>query len=169
MGILDLAVQSDQSRAFAACMDGVYAIEFTAKPEENEAKPQVVRIGKHDSFVSGVALLEEHAELISTSFDGTFHVRRLTDIHADVQPHIAERIHSFWSWDMALSPNHALVASVTGQYLPGSEEYSPAHPRSQQSRYSKLALGNSCTSSPCCHRFNVWRLTRVRASFLRPI
>jgi WD domain, G-beta repeat len=34
--------------------------------------------------------------------------------------------HQFWSWQLALSPDGARVATVTGQYLPGGWKYEPA-------------------------------------------
>ncbi len=132
MGILDLAIQSDEQRVFAACMDGVYSIDFGSVAEgsqegkSDQPARSLCRIGQHESYVSSVALIEEHQELVTTAFDGTLHVRSLAQLGEDIQPHVSERIHSFWSWDMALSPDQRLVASVTGQYLAGAEDYSPA-------------------------------------------
>jgi hypothetical protein len=37
-----------------------------------------------------------------------------------------EKIHDFWSWQMKISPNTELVASVTGQYQCGGYKYEPA-------------------------------------------
>lgn len=126
MGILDLAIQTDQQRAYAACMDGIYAIDFELSTEPDKSKHKLCRIGGHDSYVSSVALVEEYHELITTAFDGSLHVRSVATIAEQIQPVVAERIHNFWSWDMALSPDKKMVASVSGQYLAGSEDYSPA-------------------------------------------
>ncbi len=126
MGILDLAVQTDEQRAFAACMDGVYAIDFLKSEAEDKPAHKLCRVGSHNSYVSSVALLEQHSELISTAFDGSLQVRNIATITEDVQPHVSQSIHPFWSWDMALSPDNNMVASVTGQYLAGAEDYSPA-------------------------------------------
>ena len=34
--------------------------------------------------------------------------------------------HQFWNWQLALSPDGRLLATVTGQYLPGGWKYEPA-------------------------------------------
>ncbi len=127
-GVLDFAVKSDGQRLYAACMDGIYKLEL-AEPTKEKDKPK--RIGRHGSYVSSVALMESTHSLLTTAYDGTFQVRELTrDLENEPQleessPRISERIHSFWSWDMALSPDQRLVASVSGQYLAGSEDYEP--------------------------------------------
>lgn len=126
MGILDVAVQADQRRAYAACMDGLYAIDFDENQEPDKANHKLLRIGKHDSYASSLALIESQQELVSTGYDGSLQVRSLANLQEDIEPHVNERIHSFWSWDMALSPDQQMIASVTGQYMPGSEDYSPA-------------------------------------------
>ncbi|MFO1064745.1 MAG: hypothetical protein U0892_12850 [Pirellulales bacterium] len=113
------------------------------KPAEpKKTKPR--RFGVHGSYVSSVACDEAAGKLYSTAFDGTLHVRDLNAVTSslaspqenqgdssatsdvDVPPMHAEKIHSFWSWDMQLSPDKKWIASVTGQYLAGSEEYDPA-------------------------------------------
>ncbi|MEQ1828776.1 MAG: hypothetical protein ABL921_22625 [Pirellula sp.] len=130
MGILDLAVTADGRKAYAACMDGLYECRFPQASRSTEAdKPTPIRIGAHSSFVSGVGLLEENATIVSTSYDGTFQIRELKEElsspEKEIAPKHTERIHSFWSWRMALSPDKRFVASVTGQYLVGAEDYSP--------------------------------------------
>lgn len=142
-GVLDFAVMSDGQRLYAACMDGIYELQFT-EPSKEKAKPK--RIGRHESYVSSVALIESTHSLLSTAYDGTFQIRNLegslaalagpatVDTKMDIEnkpqsieilPRLSERIHSFWSWDMALSPDQRLVASVSGQYLAGAEDYAP--------------------------------------------
>jgi WD40 repeat protein len=107
---------------------------------KEKAKPH--RIGRHGSYVSSVALIESTHSLLTASYDGTFQIRDLsanghvqaageTNENTDkaeakeLAPRLSERVHSFWSWDMALSPDQRLVASVSGQYLAGAEDYSP--------------------------------------------
>jgi len=77
-------------------------------------------------------LIESTHSLLSTSYEETFEIRDLSaiapasklidagesEINAEskeLAPGVSERIHSFWSWDMALSPDQRLVASVSGQ------------------------------------------------------
>lgn len=159
MGILDLAVQADQQRAYAACMDGVYAIDFDPSSEPDKAEHKLLRIGKHESYVSSVALMESHQELVSAAFDGSLQIRSVASIKEDLPPHVSERLHNFWSWDMALSPDQQLIASVTGQYLAGAEDYSPA-PSSEptikilESRTGKQLLAMEMLPSVQCVTFD---------------
>lgn len=131
-GVLDFAVRSDGQRLYAACMDGIYELPF-AEPAKEKSKP--FRIGRHGSYVSSVALVESANTLLTAAYDGTFQVRDLAAIDnteteskpltEELSPRITERIHYFWSWDMALSPDRRFAASVTGQYLVGAEDYAP--------------------------------------------
>ena len=139
-GVLDFAVMSHGQRLYAACMDGIYELHF-AEPAKEKAKPK--RIGRHASYVSSVALIESTHSLLTAAYDGTFQIRDLAgslagpstvDENSDfdsqpqseeIQPRLSESIHSFWSWDMALSPDQRFVASVSGQYLAGAEDYAP--------------------------------------------
>lgn len=128
MGIMDLAVASDGSKAFAACMDGLYEHRFSV-PNEGTEITKPFRIGMHSSYVSGIRFIESSSSLISCSYDGTVQCRNL-DSHSNhseqlIEPNWSNRIHQFWSWRMAISPNQHWIASVTGQYLAGSEDYSP--------------------------------------------
>ena len=159
MGIMDLAVRSDGLMAYAACMDGIYQCSLQVERKADE-KPIPICIGRHSSYVSGIALVESKSTLVSTSFDGTLHIRDLPKemvsanddgpaASADsgpaasavsgpdppapsaagseslIEPRIAARVHDFWSWGMALSPDERFIASVSGQYLAGAEDYSP--------------------------------------------
>ncbi len=128
-GMLDFAVKLDGQRMYAACMDGIYELPL-ADASTEKAKPH--RIGRHGSYVSSVALIESTNKLLTTSYVGTFQVRDLaktvddsTGGNEELAPQISERIHRFWSWDMALSPDHRFIASVSGQYLVGAEDYAP--------------------------------------------
>ena len=125
MGILDIAIRGDEQRAYAACMDGVYSLAIPPRDAKDE-KPKPVCIGRHGSYVSGVALLKDDAEITTTAFDGILQVRSLAAESTDeIEPRCREKIHSFWSWRMATSPDRSHVASVSGQYLAGAEDYSP--------------------------------------------
>ena len=125
MGILDLAIRGDEQRAYAACMDGLYALAIPAREAKDE-KPKAVCIGRHSSYVSGVALSKDDTEIATTAYDGTLQVRSLTvEATEEIVPHCQEKIHSFWSWRMATSPDRTRVASVSGQYLAGAEDYAP--------------------------------------------
>lgn len=139
-GVLDFAVMADGLRLYAACMNGIYELQFEDSAKE-KAKPK--RIGRQGSYVSSVALIESTQSLLTAAYDGTFQIRDLAgsmavpatvDVNDNIEskpqsaailPRLSERIHSFWSWDMALSPDQRLVASVSGQYLAGAEDYAP--------------------------------------------
>ncbi|MCY2986088.1 MAG: hypothetical protein NTY15_20860 [Planctomycetota bacterium] len=115
------------------------------KNEKLKGKTKPRRIGRHGSYVSSVALIESTHSLLSASYDGIFQIRDLSGSGTvpevsnadqpeakatlneanDLTPRLSERVHSFWSWDMALSPDQRFVASVSGQYLAGAEDYSP--------------------------------------------
>lgn len=156
-GIMDLAVRSNGQQAYTACMDGIYELTFPELPpipgerpeagkeekskEEKLERPKPKRIGRHSSYVSGIAILESDDRILSTAYDGTLQFRRLRDLQSsltdssvpdpsnsvdlEIAPFFNQRIHPFWSWRMALSPDKRFVASVTGQYLAGAEDYSP--------------------------------------------
>lgn len=147
MGIMDLSIRSDGLMAYAACMDGIYQCVLPVDPKASD-KPNPVRIGQHTSYVSGIALLESNSSLVSTSYDGTLQIRDLPNrldkdkdkdkavatensVEAalsnisELPPRFSERVHNFWSWGMASSPDERYVASVSGQYLAGAEDYSP--------------------------------------------
>lgn len=125
MGVLDVTFRIDEQRAYVACMDGIYALEIPPR-DSKDAKPKPVCIGRHSSYVSGVALLKDDRELATTAYDGTLQIRNLSAEAVDeIAPRYQEKIHSFWSWRSALSPDRTRIASVSGQYLPGAEDYSP--------------------------------------------
>jgi hypothetical protein len=112
--VLDVATSEDGRAYYAACMDGVYRVDA----ESGEVR----KLDEHQSYVSGVAVLPERNELITAGYDGALQWCGLDS---------GERIrrveaHHFWSWQMALSPDRRLVASVSGQYLAGGEQYEPA-------------------------------------------
>ncbi len=125
MGILDVAIRGDERRAYAACMDGVYSLALPLRDAKDE-KPTPVCIGRHSSYVSGVALLKDDAEIATTAYDGTLQIRTLSgEADQEIAARCQEKIHSFWSWRVAMSPDRTRIASVSGQYLAGAEDYSP--------------------------------------------
>ncbi len=125
-GVMDFAVNSEGDRLYAGCMDGIYELRLPAANPSNE-KVKPTRIGRHGSYVSSVGLIESTHSLLSASYDGTFQIRGLSGVkdNDEIAPQVSERLHRFWSWDMALAPNKQLAASVSGQYLAGSEDYAP--------------------------------------------
>lgn len=113
-GVLGLAVADDC--IFVACMDGaVYAVDpkngdLTAFPE------------KHGSFASGCVLLPDGEMLVSAGYDGQLMWHDVTTRKCVRRV----KAHSFWSWQLALSPDGKRLATVTGQYVAGGERYEPA-------------------------------------------
>ena len=112
--VLGLDGSADGKTLYAACFDGgVYEVSA----ESGEA----TLLGKHASYASGVVLLPQSSLLISAGYDGVLQWRDLAE------KKIVRKVaaHQFWSWQMAVSPNQQLVASVTGQYLCGGYKYEP--------------------------------------------
>jgi WD40 repeat protein len=113
-GVLGLAVGDDL--LYSACMDGaVYAVD--------PAKGDVTAFSeKHGSFASGCVLLQDDETLVSAGYDGQLMW------HDVATKKCIRRVkaHTFWSWQLALSPDGKRLATVTGQYLAGGEKYEPA-------------------------------------------
>lgn len=115
-GVLGLASSPDGSRLYTACMDGQI---FEVDPANGAA---AAFDAKHASFASGCVVLPDGKTLISAGYDGWL-------LWHDVDTRRSFRrlkAHEFWSWQLALSPDGAQVATVTGQYLVGGEKYEPA-------------------------------------------
>jgi WD40 repeat protein len=111
-----LGLDLDDDRLYAACMDGaLYAVD----PKKGDATPFAE---KHGSFASGCALLPDGDTLISAGYDGQL----LWHDVATMKCTRRLKAHSFWSWQLAVSPGGSRVATVTGQYLVGGEKYEPA-------------------------------------------
>lgn len=115
-GVLGLASNSDSSRVYATCMDGRI---FEIIPETKSVTPFAEA---HTSYASGCVLLPDGKTLISAGYDGCL---RWHDVESKRQIRRVSA-HDFWSWQLALSPDGRKVASVTGQFLVGSENYEPA-------------------------------------------
>jgi WD40 repeat protein len=115
-GVLGLAITPDASTAFAACVDGrVYRVELSSGETSSFE-------GTHQSYASGCALLPGGRTLISAGYDGFL-------LWHDVETGRCWRrlqAHPFWNWQIALSPDGSLLATTSGQYLPGGWKYEPA-------------------------------------------
>jgi WD40 repeat protein len=115
-GVLGLAASSDFTRLYVSCIDGQV---FEADATSGATTPFA---GKHGSFASSCALLPDGQTLVSAGYDGCL-VWHDVKTRAEIR---RIKAHDFWSWRMALSPDGARVATVTGQYLAGGEKYEPA-------------------------------------------
>ncbi len=116
-GVLDLDLDPETSRVYAACLDGVYELN----PESGESQ----RLVEHRSYASGVVRDPHRPVIVSAGYDGQliwYDLKRRT---------VFRRVlaHAFWSWQLAISPDGRRLASVTGQYLAGGEKYEPAAER----------------------------------------
>jgi WD40 repeat protein len=113
MGVLSTSIASDASSLMAGCMDGVYRLDL----KSNDYR----KLYAHDSYVSSSVWLADSDLLISAGYVG---VLCLYDFKNDREIR-RQKVHQFWSWDMAVSPDTKLIASVTGQYLAGGYKYEP--------------------------------------------
>ena len=115
-GVLGLAGNADGSRLYAACMDGRI---FEINPETKSVTPFETA---HASYASGCVLLPDGGTVISGGYDGCLLW------HDVATKRLVRRVaaHDFWSWQLALTADGRRVASVTGQFLVGSEKYEPA-------------------------------------------
>jgi len=128
-GILGASVSADGDTAVAACMDGVYLIDI--------ADESVTKLGQHNSYVSSAAFHAQDDIIVSAGYDGVIHWYRRGSATL-----IRElRLHDFWSWDMALSPDGTMLASVTGQYLAGGYKYEPQPEREPSVRILSATTG----------------------------
>lgn len=113
--VLGLDASPDGKTLYAACADGgVYEVEA--------ASGATKMLAKHDSYASGVCRVPESSMLISSGYDGA------VQWHDLASGKMIRKVdaHQFWSWQSAVSSDGKYFASVTGQYLAGSEKYDPA-------------------------------------------
>ena len=112
--VLSIDLSPDGKTLVAACQDGGL---FVVDTEAGRAE----LLGHHESYASGVVLLPEGIA-VSAGYDGVLLWHDLTTRK------LVRRVqaHTFWSWDLAASPDGALVASVTGRYEAGGYKYEPA-------------------------------------------
>jgi WD40 repeat protein len=128
--VLALAATPDSKQLFAACLDGgVWAVPI------DSGAPQ--RLGKHESYASGVAYLAKTNQVVSAGYDGTL---RWFSVSEGKEIRVV-KAHDFWSWKLRLSPDERLVASATGQYLAGGEKYEPATEREPSVKVFESATG----------------------------
>ena len=93
-GVLALDVTPDAKNAFASCIDGgVYAVDLGNG--ENH------KLGGHDSYASGVALIANSPLLVSAGYDGVL------QWHDTVERKTIRKVsaHKFWSWQSRVSPD----------------------------------------------------------------
>lgn len=111
-GVLGGTLTSNGDSLVGASMDGVYRVQLGDGQHE--------RIDKHQSYVSSVRFVDE-STIVTAGYDGRLH---WTEV-ASGTSFRNRQVHEFWSWDMAVSPNRMLIASVTGQYIAGGYKYEP--------------------------------------------
>lgn len=122
-------------RLYAACLDrGCYEVQW----EDGKFD----KIGAHESYASGAKWNGD--TLISSGYDGAilWHDLKKREVARSVQAH------RFWSWQLALSSDRKMVASVTGQYLAGGEKYEPAPEKEPSVRLYESATGREIGSFP---------------------
>lgn len=133
-GILAASLAHGESLV-AGCMDGVYLVNF--------ATEQTEKLYQHESYVSTVALVSDEL-VLSAGYDGAV-------CWFDLKTREMVRrvpLHEFWSWDMAVSPDQKLIASVTGQYLAGGYKYEPQPEREPSLRIVSIESGEVLHSLP---------------------
>ena len=113
MGALGLAMHSDSTQLYVACMDGVYSLHA------EDGKSQLLY--QHESYASGVVFVHEYETLVSAGYDGAlqWYDLRTREVIRHVQAHPT------WSWDLAKAERAPVIATAGGQYLAGSYEYHP--------------------------------------------
>ena len=116
-GVLGWDVAPNGQTAYAAAMDGVYRVALADGDHE--------RIGQHRSYASGVAWINDGGEIVSAGYDGAIQWRAANGSES-AGPLREVQAHRFWSWDIAVSADRRLIATVTGQYLAGGYKYEPA-------------------------------------------
>ncbi len=116
--VLALDVAPDGRRIFAVCQDGGV---FSVDAESGQA----ASLGRHASYASGIALLPDGKTVLSGGYDG---VLKWHDVESGKTVREV-KAHDFWSWDLAVSSDGALAASVTGRYEAGGYKYEPAPER----------------------------------------
>ncbi|MFZ4467986.1 MAG: WD40 repeat domain-containing protein [Pirellula sp.] len=134
--ILGACLLQDHNQMVAACMDGIYRVDLSGKSHQ--------RIAEHDSYVSSAVFLPAARMFVTGGYDG-----KLKWFSAQDNALIREqKVHSFWSWDLAASANGRWLASVTGQYLAGDYRYAPAKETEPSVRILDASDGRVAYSLP---------------------
>lgn len=118
--ILGACLLENHREMVAACMDGIYRVDLESKSS--------TKVAQHESYASSAVFLPTHQAFVTAGYDGKLKWFSTKDNSLARE----EKVHGFWSWDMAISKDHRWLASVTGQYLPGDYKYAPA-PESEPS------------------------------------
>jgi WD40 repeat protein len=135
MGVLDGSLAAAETQIVAACLDGVYRAELVTGEFE--------KLYSHDSYVSSVHWLRDET-VLSAGYDGS--VRWFNPALGQVTRLV--QLHQFWSWDLAVSPDQKLFASVTGQYLAGGYQYEPLAEREPSLKIGSIETGETLYSLP---------------------
>jgi WD40 repeat protein len=125
-----VALDPDQQHLYAATFDGVYQLDMV--------DGRFVCLTVHDSYASGVVRDPVRPVVISAGYDGQL-------IWYDLgRKAVFRRVraHRFWSWKLAISPDGRFVASVSGQYLAGGENYEPAAEREPSVKLYEVRSGD---------------------------
>ena len=135
-GVLGASITPDGATLAAACMDGVYSVDVSSKSAS--------KLGEHRSYASSAVLLNASREVVSAGYDGVVQWFKLSD-----RSFVREKkLHDFWSWDMTVSPDESMIASVTGQYLAGGYKYEPAAESEPSVRIVSAKTGTIIHSLP---------------------
>jgi WD40 repeat protein len=135
MGIFAGSLAPNGTQIVAGCMDGVYRANIESQKFE--------QLYSHDSYVSSVHCLSDES-ILSAGYDG----RICLFDNATGEVVRNQKAHQFWSWDMAVSADQKLFASVTGQYLAGGYKYEPLPEREPSLIVGSVATGDVLHSLP---------------------
>ena len=134
-GVLSASVCPSTKSIALGCLHGVFLLDV----ESGEQK----LLHEHGSYVSTVVWTSDHT-IVSAGYDGFV-------CWYDVETSEVTRrlkLHDFWSWDMALSPDRSRLASVTGQYLAGGYRYEPSPENEPSLRVLSVETGDVLQSLP---------------------
>ena len=112
---LGLALSDDDNLCHVTGMDGgVHGVEIHSGKTK--------RIGGHQSYAASIERLPESQTLISAGYDGRilWHDLANREIVREI------KAHNFWSWQMKVSADGTMLASVPGRYACGGYKYEPA-------------------------------------------
>lgn len=135
--VLALDAHPNGKLLFAACFDGgIYRVDID--------KGDYSKIGKHESYASGVRLLPKSGLIVSAGYDGV--LRWFNG--GNYAPGQTVAAHKFWSWKMRVSPDEKLIGTVTGQYTAGGYKYEPAAEREPSVKVFEAGTGKLLWALP---------------------